>query len=153
MALRSALHHAGATALSELLQFPAPAAEQRVIRCPCGHQAGYQELRSKPVLTAVGEVTISRPYYLCARCHHGQFPADVELDIENTEISPGVRRMEAAVGHEAPFDHGRQQLKLLADLEVTTSPSSARRRPSEKISPPVSRPRSGGPCSWTCRSL
>lgn len=72
------------------------------------------------MLTAVGEVTVSRPYYLCARCHRGQFPADVELDIENTEISPGVRRMQAAVGHEGPFDHGRRQLKLLADLEVTT---------------------------------
>ena len=117
--MRSALHHAGATALSELLQFPVPT-EQRSIPCPCGHQAGYQELRAKPVLSVVGKVTISRPYYLCAHCHRGQFPADVELDIENTEFSPGVRRMQAVVGQEAPFDHGRQQLKLLADLEVTT---------------------------------
>lgn len=121
MAVRSAMHHAGATALSGLLQFPVPAAaEQRSIPCPCGHPAGYQELRSKPVLTAVGEVTISRPYYLCPHCHRGQFPADVELDIENTAFSPGVRRMQAVVGQQAPFDHGRQQLKLLADLEVTT---------------------------------
>jgi hypothetical protein len=56
---------------------------------------------------------------LCPRCHNGQFPADVELDIENTEFSPGVRRMQAAVGQEAPFDRGRRQLKLLAGLEVT----------------------------------
>ena len=28
--------------------------------------------------------------------------------------------MQAIVGQEAPFDHGRQQMKLLADLEVTT---------------------------------
>ncbi len=120
MALRSAMHHAGATALSELLQFPVPETGQRSLPCPCGHQAGYQELRSKPVLTAVGEVTISRPYYLCAHCHAGQFPADVELDVSHTEFSPGVRRMQAVVGQEAPFDQGRQQLKLLADLEVTT---------------------------------
>jgi hypothetical protein len=120
MAVRSAMHRAGAAALSELLQFPAPAADQRSISCPCGHQAQYRELRSKPVLTAVGEVKVSRPYYLCAHCHTGQFPADVELDIENSEFSPGVRRMEAVVGQEAPFDHGRQQMKLLADLEVTT---------------------------------
>jgi hypothetical protein len=120
MALRSAMHQAGATALGELLRFPVPAAEQRSIPCSCGQPAGYQELRSKPVLTAVGEVIVSRPYYLCAHCHRGQFPADVELDIENTEISPGVRRMQAAVGQEAAFDRGRQQLKLLADLEVTT---------------------------------
>src|ERR1039457_1554487 len=120
MAMRSAMHHAGATALRELLQFPIPAAELRSIPCSCGHQAGYQELRSKPVLTAVGEVTVSRPYYLCAHCRRGQFPADVELDIENTGFSPGVRRMQAVVGQEAPFDHGRRQMKLLADLEVTT---------------------------------
>jgi hypothetical protein len=120
MAVRSAMHHAGATALGAMLQFPAPATEQRSIPCPCGRQAGYQELRSKPVLTAVGEVTISRPYYLCAHCHHGQFPADVELDIDHTEFSPGVRRMQALVGQDAPFDHGRNQIKLLAALELTT---------------------------------
>jgi hypothetical protein len=120
MALRSAMHHAGATAFSELLHFPIPTAAQRSIPCACGHRAGYQELRSKPVLTAVGEVTVSRPYYLCTHCHRGQFPADVELDIEETEFSPGVRRMLATVGQEAAFDRGRRRMKLLAGLEVTT---------------------------------
>jgi hypothetical protein len=120
MAMRSAMHHAGATALNRLLRFAAPAAEQRSIPCSCGHRAVYQELRSKPVLTAVGEVTVSRPYYLCPHCHRGQFPADVELDIEHVEFSPGVRRMQAMVGLEAPFEQGRQQMQLLADLEVTT---------------------------------
>ena len=120
MAVRSTMHHAGATALSELLHFPAPAPEQRTLPCACGHRAHYRELRSKPVLMAVGKVEVSRPYYLCPHCHAGQFPADVELDIEDTETSPGVRRMQAMVGQDAPFDHGRQQMKLLADLEVTT---------------------------------
>jgi hypothetical protein len=120
MAVRSAMHQAGATALTKLLQWAAPAEDQRSVPCSCGHLAGYRELRSKPVLTAVGKVEVSRPYYLCSRCHAGQFPADVELDIENTEFSPGVRRMQAVVGQEAPFDHGRRQMKLLADLEVTT---------------------------------
>ena len=120
MAVRSAMHHAGAAGLSELLQFPVPATEQRTIPCACGRQAHYRELRSKPVLTAVGWTEVSRPYYLCPHCHNGQFPADVELDIENTEFSPGVRRMQAVVGQGAAFDQGRQQMKLLADLEVTT---------------------------------
>ena len=120
MAVRAAMHHAGATALSELLQFPAPATEQRTLPCACGHRAHYRELRSKPVLTAVGKVEVLRPYYLCPHCHAGQFPADAELDIENADFSPGVRRMQAMVGQDAPFDHGRQQMQLLADLEVTT---------------------------------
>jgi hypothetical protein len=71
-------------------------------------------------LTILGPVRPSRPYFLCSRCHVGQFPVDVELDVENTEFSPGVRRMHALVGQEPPFDHGRAQLKLLAGLEVTT---------------------------------
>jgi hypothetical protein len=120
MAMRAALHRAGAAALSQLLQFPAPRGAGRTLACPCGQQAHYREQRSKPVLTAVGSVEILRPYYLCVHCGVGQIPADVELDIENTEFSPGVRRMQAVVGQEAPFDHGREQMKVLAGLEVTT---------------------------------
>ena len=120
MAMRAALHRAGTTALSQLLQFPAPSEEGRTLACPCGQQAHYREQRSKPVLTVVGPVEVLRPYYLCAHCGVGQFPVDVELDIENTEFSPGVRRMQAMVGQEAPFDRGREQMKVLAGLEVTT---------------------------------
>jgi len=119
MAVRSAAHQAGAATLSNLLRFPVPSAEQRTVPCACGQQAIYRELRSKTVLTVVGPVEVTRPYYLCVRCHTGQFPADLELDIANTEFSPGVRRMQAAVGHDAPFDHGRRQLQLLAGLAVT----------------------------------
>jgi hypothetical protein len=120
MAMRSALHRAGAAALSQLLEFPAPTEEGRTRACPCGQSAPYRERRSKPVLTVVGLVEVLRPYYLCAHCGVGQFPVDVELDIENTEFSPGVRRMQGVVGQEAPFDHGREQMKVLAGLEVTT---------------------------------
>ena len=120
MAMRAALHRAGAAALSQLLEFPAPSEEGRRRACPCGQQAHYRELRVKPVLTAVGLVEVSRPYYLCRHCGVGQFPADIELDIENTKFSPGVRRMQAMVGQEVPFDHGREQMKVLAGLEVTT---------------------------------
>lgn len=118
-ALRAALHQAGASALSALLQLDAPGPEQRQRPCPCGKQAQYQGLRSKPVLSVLGPVSITRPYYLCAHCHHGQFPADVELDVDGTEMSPGVRRMLAMVGSAAPFDHGRQQMEILAGLKVT----------------------------------
>jgi hypothetical protein len=118
-ALRTALHQAGAQALNELLQFEAPAADRRQLPCACGHQAHYQQLRSRPVLTVVGWTRMQRPWYLCAHCHEGQFPADKALDVKGTDFSPGVRRMQAMVGQEAPFDHGRAQMKLLAGLEVT----------------------------------
>lgn len=120
MAIRSALHQAGATALSELLKYDPPEPEQRIRPCPCGHTAVYRGLHAKTILTAVASAELLRPYFLCAHCHHGQFPADVELDVEHTELSPGVRRMLAVVGNDAPFDQGREQMKWLAGLEVTT---------------------------------
>jgi len=119
MAMRAAMHRAGATALSQLLRADPPVPDKREIACPCGRKARYREMRSRRVLTAVGEVELQRPWYLCQTCHHGQCPSDSGLDIEKTELSPGVRRMLALVGSEAPFDHGRQQIELLAGLEVT----------------------------------
>jgi hypothetical protein len=118
MLFRAAMHQAGAVALTELLVFPEP--DQRTLPCPCGQSARYRELRTKSILTAVGEVAVRRPYYLCPHCHEGQFPADRELDIVDTEFSPGVRRMHALVGQEGSFDHGREQIRVLAGLEVTT---------------------------------
>jgi hypothetical protein len=120
MAVRSSVHQAGAAVLDQLLEFDPPSPEHRSLPCSCGHAARYVELRSKPVLTAVGKAECVRPYYLCEHCHRGQFPVDVELDIENTELSPGVRRMLAAVGHEGPFEQGRRQMELLAGLSLTT---------------------------------
>ena len=119
-ALLSAMHQAGAAALSKLLEFEAPPDNQRTLPCSCGQQARYLEVRTKIILSVVGPTKLSRPYYLCLHCHHGQFPADVALDVEKKELSPGVCRMISLVGQQGPFDHGRQLLKLLANLDITT---------------------------------
>jgi hypothetical protein len=119
MDLRRSLHQVGAAALSELLHYEEPASDQRHLPCPCGHAAAYVSLRSKTVSTVVGPVELRRPYYLCAHCGKGQFPVDEQLDVKKTGNSPGVRRMLAVVGQAAPFEHARQQMELLAGIEVT----------------------------------
>ena len=81
----------------------------------------------KPILTVVGNVEISRPYYLCRHCHVGQFPADVELDIENADFSPGVRRMQALVGQDAPFDHDHAGAAVLTKLLQLPAPAADHR--------------------------
>ena len=101
MALRSALHQAGAAALTQLLQFPEPAADQRKIPCECGQKASYRELRTSDVCSPrLGEALTTRPYYLCPHCRHGQFPVDAQIERRRgtKELSPGVRRMLALVG-------------------------------------------------------
>lgn len=57
MAVRTAMHQAGAAALTQLLQFPAPDADHKAVSCACGHRARYLEVRSKTVLTVVGKET------------------------------------------------------------------------------------------------
>lgn len=119
MGLRKTVLHVGAAAIEELLQYEEPASDERQRSCRCGDTARYVDLRSKTILTVLGKAELRRPYYLCGHCGEGQFPADAELDVEHTLKSPGVRRMLAVVGQDAPFDHGRQQMDLLAGLQIT----------------------------------
>ena len=122
-ALRAALHQAGAAALAELLKFEAPAAEQRQLPCSGGpipsRSIPGTPLQIRPDDRRPG----TRPPVptICVRhAASASSPVDAELDIENTEYSPRVRRMQAIVGQESPFEHGREQMKVQAGLEVTT---------------------------------
>jgi hypothetical protein len=89
------------------------------VSCRCGHPARYHQMRPKQLLTVLGRLEIERAYYRCPHCHQGQSPRDGELDVEGTECSPGVRRMMALVGSESSFEQSREQLELLAGIEVT----------------------------------
>lgn len=118
MATRSAMHRAGASVIEQLLNASGPIEPE--MACGCGRQARFHQMRSKQILTALGQIRIERAYYTCNHCHQGQSPRDRELDVEGTEYSPAVRRMMAIVGSENSFEQGRQQLAELAGLEVTT---------------------------------
>ena len=117
MAIRSAMHQAGASVLERLLNTHMPPEPE--VACGCGQKARLHQVRPKQILTALGRIRIERAYYVCTRCHHGQSPLDRQLDVEGTEFSPAVRRMMSIVGSEGSFDQGRQQLADLAGLQVT----------------------------------
>jgi len=68
MAMRAAMHRAGASALSQLLRDDSPGPDEREVPCPCGHMARYREMRARHVQTAVGEVELLRAWYLCPDC-------------------------------------------------------------------------------------
>lgn len=117
MATRAGLHRAGAAVLTALLR--QRGGHAAAAACACGGQARYHDHRPKRLLTVLGLVELERAYYVCPRCRQGHSPRDRELDVEGHEFSPGVRRMMALVGSETSFDQGREQLELLAGLEVT----------------------------------
>lgn len=117
MATRSSTQQVGAAVLEKLLRAPVDFA--REVPCSRGHRARFHELRLKHLITVVGPIAFRRPYYLCPRCPQGRSPRDAELDVAGTGYSPGVRRMMAMVGSDASFEQGREQLELLAGIEVT----------------------------------
>jgi len=111
------MHKAGAEILGRLLSEPGPVAAE--VPCGCGHAARYHSTRSRHLLTAVGSARYERSYYLCPNCHDGQSPRDRTLGVRDTDFSPAVQRMMATVGSETSFEAGREQLALLAGIEVT----------------------------------
>lgn len=117
MATRGSLHRAGAAVLSALLDEGVTHPATTV--CVCGQGARFHDTRPRQLLTVLGPVQFQRSYYVCPDCHRGHTPRDRELDIQDTEVSPGVRRMMAVTGSESSFDHSREQLELLAGIEVT----------------------------------
>ena len=117
MLVRASMHRAGVAALERLLSMPAPEPEH--VTCSCGRAAKHHGRRAKQIMTALGRVCFERGYYLCPHCHQGHSPRDRELDVEGVACSPGVRRMMAVVGSDTSFDQGREQLQLLAGIEVT----------------------------------
>jgi hypothetical protein len=120
-----------------LKQVLATAEPQRSLPCSCGHQARYRELRARRIWTALGTVTITRPWYLYSHCHQGQFPADQQLDIENTEFSPDVRRVQALVGQHPPFDHGREEMASIRNAGWTKTKSPTWSPVSVPHKPPI----------------
>ena len=135
-AIRAAMHQAGAAALTQLLQFEPPDANHLTVPCPCGHTARFKELRTKKFLSVVGPVEVRRPYYVCSHCSTGLHPVDTELGVAGLESSPGVRRMEAVVGSNAPFGRGCEPLRVLAGLDIT---AKAIERTAEAIGSEIAR--------------
>jgi hypothetical protein len=90
------------------------------LACHCGAHARYEGRRDKTFITVLGELTINRAYYYCARCRAGFCPRDRELGLEAETVSPGVQRMIAMVGGTESFADGSKLLDVLAGLKVGT---------------------------------
>ena len=110
MAIRAAMHEAGAVLLEKLLNSGARGYQRAGVKCAAGHGASFVDYRSKEITTVVGTVELKRAYYHCGACGKGILPQDEELDIVGTSFSPGVRRLIGRVGGKESFNEGRQDL-------------------------------------------
>jgi hypothetical protein len=77
-----------------------------------------QRVPGQKVLTVLGPITLNRAYYYDEKYKKGWCPKDTAFNIEETSLSPGVRRIVARAGASDPFALGHQDIKEMAGLEV-----------------------------------
>lgn len=90
----------------------------------CAGELRRVGVRPRYVLGLVGEAQVERPYYHCARCGAGVSPLDEVWGLGSGVLSPGLARVVARDGVEAPFE---QAASLVAEhLGVEVSPDLVR---------------------------
>lgn len=88
------------------------------IKCECGGAAAYQSKREGKTKTLLGEVVVSRAYYLCEHCHQGQHALDKQLEFCAGGISGGLYELLALMGTEFDFEEATQVLAKLTLVDV-----------------------------------
>ena len=78
-----------------------------------------QGLKTKVLLTILGEVSYSRTLFQCPACQATRYPGDEELDVMGTRRSPALRRLMARAGSKTTFKEGREDLRIYAGIKVT----------------------------------
>ena len=87
--------------------------------CPrCGGVARYRGRRPKTHVTTLGEMTITRAYYLCDQCNSGVCPRDHTLGISRGSLSPGLTRMVGMTASMVSFAESDELLRELAGITV-----------------------------------
>jgi hypothetical protein len=107
-----------------LCNLAVPHYPEDTIPCSCGQTANYQRMRPAHVDTLLGTITITRPYYLCPSCHHGQAPLDDQMGFCAGGISAGLDETLALMGSRAPFEEATDVLQRLTLVNI--SPNSCK---------------------------
>lgn len=107
-----------------LCNLAVPRYPEDTIPCSCGQTAHYQRMRPAHIDTLLGTITITRPYYLCPICHHGQAPLDLQMGFCAGGISAGLDEILALMGSRTPFEEATDVLQKLT--LVTVSPNSCK---------------------------
>jgi len=100
------------------------------IACPCGAAARYAGRRGRTLTTVLGDITLSRAYFVCGACGAGCCPRDRSLGIGDGSLSPAVTRM---VGHAAALVSFAEGSGLLADLAGIDVDAKAVERAAEAL--------------------
>jgi len=88
----------------------------------CGESARFVEYRDKDIVSLLGLLRLSRGYYHCRRCRHGQFPWDAVLRLRAQRLSPGAEEVACLAGIQESFGKAAgRTLRKLAGIDLSES--------------------------------
>ncbi|MFL5806230.1 MAG: ISKra4 family transposase [Roseiflexaceae bacterium] len=121
----------GAALLSGVAHLAVPAYPPASTSCPCGQLATDPRWRTATVKTVLGSITLRRPYYICAACHHGVAPLDQQLGVCAGGISAGLDELLALLG--ATEDSFAAAAAVLEKLTLVTVCHNTVRQATEQL--------------------
>jgi hypothetical protein len=81
--------------------------------CPhCQESARFVEYRFKNVVSLVGEMRLSRPYYHCKHCGHGHLPWDELLRLSPQRLAPAAEEVSTLAGIQESFGKAAERTLL-----------------------------------------
>jgi len=85
--------------------------------CPCGGVRRHHGQAQRRLVTAAGDVTLTRVYFTCRRCGQHSHALDERLGVHGL-ISPHAQRWLCLVGAEHAFERAAQLVRELAGVVV-----------------------------------
>ncbi len=99
-----------------------PLLTQQEAACPkCERLLPARASRSRTVETLLGPVTLERPYFYCAACHHGFHPLDEALALSGHRKQGDVQQAGVKLALEMPHQRASKLLDELTDASMSDS--------------------------------
>lgn len=91
--------------------------------CPqCKESARFVNYRPKRLVSLVGDMQLSRPYYHCEHCHQGVWPWDEVLRLSPERLTPGAQEVASLTGILSSFGKAADRvLEKTAGLRLSES--------------------------------
>jgi hypothetical protein len=114
-----AMKRVGQRFLRLLIEACQPAEPAETIACRCGGTATYVRHREGTVITLMGQVRVSRAYYLCDECHEGTYPLDEKLGFCAGGLSAALQEALAMTGVHLPFELASNLFERLTQVSIS----------------------------------
>jgi len=119
LAVRDAVHRCGVIVLGYLLSHEDGGSTSQK-PCECGGEFKNKKRTAKTLRTLLGPVRLQRIVQRCPQCKAWRVPVDESLGVVKTTFTPGLRRAMATCGALICFKKGRELIKDLAGIELTS---------------------------------